>query len=126
MTILQQVRSLHFFWDSHAHMLSYCLLNSGLPVAVKIKTDGGLAILINQLRICDFSQDEILSSQPIDMDQHLNKNVKSSVNKFDAVNKTYADRIKCKRTTGIIPNIAITYHILFTFPGAKSFASGKM
>ena len=84
------------------------------------------AILINQRPICDFSQDVILCSQPIDMDLHLIKNVKSPVNKFDAVNKAYADRIKYKTTTGIIPNIAQTDHILFTFPAAKAFASGKI
>ena len=38
---------------------------------VKIKTDEGFAILINQLPICDFSQDVILCSQPIDMDLYL-------------------------------------------------------
>ena len=54
---------------------------------VKIKTDGGFAILINQLPICDFSQDVILCSQPIDMDLHLIKNEKCPVNKLDAVNK---------------------------------------
>ena len=50
---------------------------------------------------------------------HLIKNVKSPVNKFNAVNKVYVDRIKYKTTTGIIPNIAMTDHILFTFPAAK-------
>ena len=39
-------------------------------------------------------QDEILCSQPIDMDQHQIKNVMSPVNKLDTVNKAYADRIK--------------------------------
>ena len=37
------------------NMLSYSLSDSGLPI--KIKTDGGFAILINQLPICNFSQD---------------------------------------------------------------------
>ena len=62
------------------------------------------------------------------MDDHLIKNVKNPVNKFDAVNKAYADRIKYKTTTGIIiiPNIAMTDHILFTFSAAKAFASGKI
>ena len=46
------------------------------------------AIFINQLPICDFSQDVISCSQPIDMNLHLIKNVKSPVNKFDAVNKS--------------------------------------
>ena len=55
----------------------------------------------------------------MDMDDHLIKNGKNPVNKFDAVNKAYADRIKYKTTTGIIPNIAMTGHMLFTFPLRK-------
>ena len=43
-----------------------------------------------------------------------------------AVNKAYADRIKYNTTTDIIPNIAMTDHILFTFPAAKAFAIGKI
>ena len=93
---------------------------------MKIKTDGGFAILINQFPIYDLSQDIVSCGQAIDMDLHLIKNVKSPVNKFDAVNKAYVYRIKYKRTTGIIPNVAITDHILFTFPPAKAFASGKI
>ena len=92
---------------------------------IKIKTYGGFTILINKLLICDFSQDVISCSQLIDMNLHLIKNVKSLVNKFDAVNKVYVDRIKYKTTIGIIPNIAITDHILFTFTAAKAFVSGK-
>ena len=60
------------------------------------------------------------------MDDHLIKNVKYPVNKFDAVNKYYADSIKYKTSSGIIPDIAMTDHILFTFPVAKAFASGKI
>ena len=37
------------------NMLSYSAPNLGLPVPVKIKTDGGFSILINQLSICDFT-----------------------------------------------------------------------
>ena len=111
---------------SDANMLLYSLPDSGLPVPVKIKTDGGFAILINQVPICDFSQDVISCCQPIDINLHLTKNVKSPVNKYDAVNKAYVDRIKYKTTTGIIPKIAMTDHILFTFPTAKAFASGKI
>ena len=48
---------------------------------VKIKTDVDFAILIKELPVCVFGQDEILCSQPIDMDQHSIKNVKSPVNK---------------------------------------------
>ena len=75
-------------------MLTYSLPNSGLPAPVKIKTDGGFAILINQLPICDFGQDVTSCSQPIDMDLHFIQNVKSPVNKLDAVNKAYVDRTK--------------------------------
>ena len=111
---------------SDTNMLSYSTPNSGLPVPVNIKIDGGFAILINQLPICDFSQDVISCSQLIDMNLHLITNVESLVNKLDAVNKAYVDRIQYKTTTGIIPNIAMTDHTLFTFPPAKAFASGKM
>ena len=38
------------------------------------------------------------------MIQHSIKNVKSPVNKFDAVNKAYTDRIKYKSATGTIEN----------------------
>ena len=51
---------------SDTSKLSYSALASGLPVHVKIKTDGGFAILINQLPICGFSQDLISCCQPID------------------------------------------------------------
>ena len=60
------------------------------------------------------------------MDQHSIKNLKNPVNKLDAVNKAYADRIKYKTVTGNIPNTVRTDHILFTFPAAKAFASGKI
>ena len=63
---------------------------------------------------------------PIDVDDHLINNVKNPVNKLDAVNKAYADCIKYKTTTGMIPNIAMTDHVLFTFSAANAFASGKI
>ena len=110
---------------SDTNMLSFSVPNSELPVPVKIKTDGGFAILINQLSICDFDQDEIECSRPIDMGQHLVKNVKNPVNRFDVVNKAYVDRIKYKTATGIIPNTVMTDHTLFTFLTAKAFASEK-
>ena len=91
---------------------------------IKIKTDVGIAILINELPICVFGQDEIFCSRPIDMDQHSIKNLMSPVNKFDAVNKAYADRIQYKTATGNIPNTLMIDHLLFTFPIA--FASGKI
>ena len=93
---------------------------------IKIKTDVGFAILINELPICIFGRDEILCSQPIDMDQHSIKNVMRPVNEFDAVNKAYADRIKYKTTTGNIPSTVMTDHTPFTFPAATAFASGKI
>ena len=102
-----------------ANMLTYSVPNSGLPVPVKIKTDGGFAILINQLPICDFGQDVKSCSQPIDMDLHFIKNVKSPVHKLDAVNKAYVDRIKYKTATGNITNTVMIDHTLFTFPPLK-------
>ena len=82
--------------------------------------------MINQLPIWNFGQDVILCSQPIDMNLQLIKNVKSPVNKFDAVNKVYADCIKYKTAIGNINNTVMTDHTLFTFPDAKAFASGKI
>ena len=108
------------------NMLSYSLPDSELPVPIKIKTDGGFAILIKLLPICGFSQDVILCSQPIDMDLHFIKNAKSPVNKLDAANKAYVDRIKYKTATGSIPNTVMTDQALFTFPAAKAFASVKI
>ena len=93
---------------------------------VKIKTDVGFDILIKELPVCVFGQDEILCSQPIDMDQHSINNVKNPIDRLDAVNKAYADRMKYKTATGNIPNTVLTGHILFTFPSAKAFASGKI
>ena len=56
------------------------------------------------------------------MDQNLIKNVMSPVNKFDAVSKNYADRIKYKKATGDIPNTVMTDNTIFTFP----LCSGKI
>ena len=107
-------------------MLSYSIPDSQFPVLIKIKTDGGFLILINQQPICDFGRDIIFCSQPIDMALHLIKKVKSPVNKLDAVNTAYVDRIKYKTATGIIHKTVMTDHTLFTFPAAKAFSSGKM
>ena len=60
------------------------------------------------------------------MDQHSIKNVKNPADRLDAGNKAYADRIKYKTVTGNIPNTVMTDHIFFTFPAAKTFASGKI
>ena len=107
-------------------LLSYSVPNSLLPVSIRIKTYVGFAIMINELPISVFGQDEILCSRPIDMDQHSIKNVMSPVNISDAVNKTYAGRIKYKTATGNISNTVMTNHTLFIFPAAKTFASGKI
>ena len=101
---------------SETNVLSYSLPDSQLNVNIRIKIDGGVIILINQLPIRDFGQDVILCSQPIDMDLHLIMNVKNPVNRFDAVNKAYVDRIKYKTAIGNIPNTVMTDHTLFTFP----------
>ena len=108
---------------SYKNMLTYSVPNSGLPVPVKIKTDVGLAILIDELPTCVFGEDEILCNQTIDMDQHSIKNVNNSIDILDAV-KAYADLIKYKTASGNIPNTVLTDHILFTFPTGKVFASG--
>ena len=94
--------------------------------AYQIKTDVGFAILINELPICVFGRDAILCGRSIDMDQHLIKNVKNPTDRLDAVNNTYADRIKYKTVTGNNPNNVMTDHTLFTFPAEKAFASGEI
>ena len=60
------------------------------------------------------------------MDQHSIKNVNNPVDRLDAVNKAYADRIKYKIATCGIHNTVMTDHTLFTFPTTKAFASGKI
>ena len=60
------------------------------------------------------------------MDQHSIKNVKNPIDRLDAVNKAYADRIKYKTAFGNIPNTVLTHHIPFTFPTGKAFASEKI
>ena len=93
---------------------------------IKIKTNVGFPILIDELFICVFGRDEILCSRPIDMNPHSIKNVKNAADRLDAVNKAYADRIKYKTATDNIPNTVMTDHILFTFPAAKAFANRKI
>ena len=60
------------------------------------------------------------------MNQQSIKNVKNQVNKLDAVNKAYVDRIKYKSATGTISNTVRTDHTLFTFPATKDIISGKI
>ena len=98
LTTLKQLRLL---LRTDTNMLSYSLLYSQLPVPIEIKTDGSFLILINQQPICDFGRDVILCTQPINMDLYLIKNVKSPVNKFDAVNKACVDCIKYKTATDV-------------------------
>ena len=107
-------------------MLTYTITNSGLPLTVKIKSDVGFAILIKELPVCIFGQDEILCSQPIDMDQHSIKNVKNPIDRLDAVNKAYADCIKYVAASDNIHNTVLRDYILFKFPTGKAFASGKI
>ena len=107
-------------------MLSYFLPNSQLPTPIKIKADESFLILSNQQAVCDFGNDVILCSQPVDMDLHLIKNVKSLVNKLDSASKAYVYRIKYKTATGILPNSVATDYTFFTFYTAKAFASGKI
>ena len=95
-------------------------------MSIKINTDVGFAILIDELLICVIGRDEILCSRRIAVNQHSIKNVNNPVDRLDAVNKAYADRIKYKIATGSIPNTVMTDHTLFTFPVAKAFASGKI
>ena len=80
--------------------------------------------MIDELPICVSDRDEILCSRPIDMNQHSIKNVKNPVERFDAVNKAYVDRVKYKSFTGIIPNTVLT-DTLVTFPDAKGFLSKR-
>ena len=82
--------------------------------------------MIKELSVCVFGQDEILCRPPIDMNQHSIKNVKNPIDKLDASNKAYADRIKYKTASGNIPNTVLTDNILFTFPTGTAFASGKI
>ena len=82
--------------------------------------------MIEELPICVFIRDEILCSRPIDMDQHSINNVKNPADRLDALNKAYADLTKYKTATGDILNTVLTDHILFTFPAANAFASGKI
>ena len=52
--------------------------------------------------------------------------MRSPVDRFDTVNKAYADRIKYKTAIGNISNTVMTDHTLFTFPGMKACVSGKI
>ena len=60
------------------------------------------------------------------MDQQLIKNVKNPIDRLDAVNKAYADRIKYKTASGNISNTVLRDHILFSFPTGKDIASRQI
>ena len=111
---------------SYSNMLTYSIPKPLVQTPIELKTDAGFVILIDQHPICGFSRDLILRSQPIDINQHSIKNVKIPVNKFDAVNKTYTDRIKYKSATATIPNTVRTDHTLLTFPATKDIICGKI
>ena len=119
-------KSLHFCWNQ----IQICYrIPYQIPTYQNLcrkKTDVDFVILINQLPTCDFRQDVISCSQLIDVAFRSIKNVMSKVNKLYAVNKAYADRIKYKTVTRNILNTVMTDHMLFTFPAAKTFASGKI
>ena len=100
--------------------------DSVVPAPVKLNTFEGFVILINSLPICGFSQDFILCSHPIDVSKHSMENVKSPVNKLNAVNNAYVDRINCNSATGTIPSTGRTDHTLFSFPATKDISSGKI
>ena len=111
---------------SYSNILTYSIPKPFVSTPIELKTDEGFVILIDQHPICGCSRDLILCSQPIDMIQHSIKNVMSPVNKFDAVNKDYADRIKYKSATGTIPNTVRTDHTLFIFLATKDIITGKI
>ena len=110
---------------SDRNMLSYSVPNSGLPAPVKIKADVAIAILIKELSVCVFSQDEIFYSQPIDMELNSIKNVKNPVDRLDAVNKAYSERIKYKTASGNIPNTVLTDHNILHISHCESFCQWK-
>ena len=111
---------------SDENMLSYSIPKPFVLTPIQLQTNAGFVILIDQHPICGFIRDLILCSQLIDINQHSIKNVKSPVNKFDAVNKAYTDRIKYKSATGTIPNTVMTDHTLLTYPATKDIISGKI
>ena len=59
------------------------------------------------------------------MDDHLINNVKNPVNKTDGVNKAYADRIKYKTATGIIPNYCNDTPYTLRISSCESFCQWK-
>ena len=52
-------------------------------------------------------------------------NVKNPIDRLDAVNKAYVERVKYISFNSIIPNAVLTDHTLVTFPDAKGFISRK-
>ena len=111
---------------SYSNMLTYSIPKPFVSTPIELKSGACFVNLIDQHPIFGFSLDLILCSQPIDICQHSIKNVKSPVNKFDAVNKAYANRIKYTSATGTIPNTVRTDHTFFTFPATKDIIIGKI
>ena len=89
------------------NMLTYSVHNSGLPVAIKIKTDVRFTILIDELPICVFDWDEILCSRPIDMDQHSIKNVKNPSDTLDASSQEVRRLWHSSRVPLLVAGLAI-------------------
>ena len=58
---LRQVRS-YTTAGTDTNMLTHSVPNSGLPVPIKIKTDVGFALLMDELPMCVFCRVEILYS----------------------------------------------------------------
>ena len=56
----------------------------------------------------------------------FNQECERPVNKLDAVNKAYVDRIKYNSATCSIPNTVMTDHTLFTFPATKDIFIEKI
>ena len=59
------------------------------------------------------------------MDQHSIKNANNPIDRLDAGNKAYVDRVKYKSFNDIVPNAVLTDHTLLTFPDAKGFIRRK-
>ena len=112
--------------ETDTNMLSYSVPDSGLPVPIKIKTDGRFCHLDYSATYMRLKSGCNIMKSTHGYESTFNQECENLVNKFYAVNKAYVDRIKYKTDTGKIANIAMTDHIFFPFPSAKAFASGKI
>ena len=76
--ILVQVRCLYFCWVRQKYSNVFHT-QFWITIACQDKTDVGFDILIKELPVCVFGQDEVLCSQPIDMNQNeLNQECEES------------------------------------------------